>query len=78
MGFYFHSVSLGENEDELLPLMLAYYNSKGYETLKSRPFDQVSVSAVGNPFSPAVIPTVVRYCCDLEFRKWIDDGAPSL
>lgn len=58
--------------------MLAYYSSSGYEALKSRPFERVSVSVVGSPFDQNAIPTVVRYCCDQGFREWIDNGAPPI
>lgn len=75
-GFWFHTVSLGENEDDLLPLMLAYYSSSGYEALKSRPFERVSLSVVGSPFNQNAVPTVVRYCCEPGFRRWVDNGAP--
>lgn len=76
-GFHFHTVSLGENEDDLLPRMLAYYSSSGYEALKSRPFERISVSAVGSPFDQNAIPTVVRYCCEEGFREWVDNGAST-
>lgn len=75
VGCYFQTSALGEAEDDLLRLVLNYFNSPGYETLRSRPFGRISVTSVGNLFSPNVIPTVVRYCCEPDFREWIDKGA---
>ncbi len=74
-GYLFHAVTLSDGEDDLLPAVLAYFNSSGYEALKSRPYDRVGISVVGSPFNQNAIPTVVRYCCEPEFRKWIDKGA---
>lgn len=74
-GCYFHTSTLGDAEDDLLKLILKYFSSAGYEALRSRPFDRVSVTSVGNLFFPSVIPTVVQYCCDPDFRKWVDNGA---
>jgi transcriptional regulator with XRE-family HTH domain len=75
-GCYFQATTLGEAEDDLLKLMLKYFNSVGYEALKSRPTERVSVTSVGNLFHPNPIPTIVRYCCELDFREWFDKGAP--
>lgn len=78
-GFYFHVSDLADEEDALKPLVNAYFASKGFEAIKSRPYDRVSVTAVGNMFIPDAIPTVVRYCCEPAFRDWFDNGAePTL
>lgn len=74
-GYYFHSENIESSEDELLPLMIQYFNSKGYEALKNRFFERTSITALGNPFSPGSIPTIIEYCCDPNKRTWIDDGA---
>jgi transcriptional regulator with XRE-family HTH domain len=74
-GCYFQTSMLGEAEDDLLKLVLKYFNSPGYEALRSRPSDRVSITAVGNLFSPNIIPTVVCYCCYPNFREWVDNGA---
>lgn len=75
-GCYFQTSAIGEAEDDLLKLMLKYFNSSGYDALRSRPLERVSVTNVGNLFSPNLIPTVVRYCCEPNFREWVDLGAP--
>lgn len=73
-GWYFQSSQLGD-EDELLPLILSYFASSGYESLKNRPFDRVSLMALGSVFSPLIDPTVVQYCCIPGAKEWIDNGA---
>lgn len=75
-GYYFQPGTVEADEDDLLPLVLSYYSSKGYSTLKADPFRRTSVTTIGNPFIPEVLPTVVQYCCDEQQRKWIDEGAP--
>lgn len=74
-GYYFQAGNLDENEDVLLALGLKFFNSKGYEAFRTRPYDKVSVMAIGNPFNTTLVPTIVRYCTEPEFRKWMDDGA---
>ncbi|TCT45183.1 helix-turn-helix domain-containing protein [Vibrio crassostreae] len=73
--FYFQTGTLNEKEDDLLNLVIQYFNSKGYESLKSRPFERVSILNLGSPFVFSGTPTIVRYCCEPEFKKWIDEGA---
>ncbi|WP_241623231.1 helix-turn-helix domain-containing protein [Rosenbergiella australiborealis] len=73
-GYYFQSGMVEESENELLKLMLKYFNSKGYEYLKTRPYDRVSITTVGYPFGTNSDPTIVRYCYDQNFRNWIDNG----
>lgn len=75
-GYYFLA-SCSQEEDQLLPLVLRYFESKGYEALKLRPGERISVTALGefsqHPYAP--VPTVVMYCCDDSYRSWIDTGA---
>lgn len=77
-GYFFHPGTLEDEEDDLLPKVLSYFASKGYDILKADPFRRISITTVGNPFSPGVIPTVVRYCCEPNIQKWIDEGAQLL
>lgn len=72
--WYFQSTYLGD-EDELLPLVQGYFASAGYEALKSRPFERMSIQAFGGVFSSAVEPTAVQYCCVQAVKEWLDDGA---
>jgi len=73
-GWYFQHPRLGK-EDELLPLVKSYFASTGYESLRSRPQEKVSVLALQGPnFWP--IPTIVDYCCEQDFKAWVDSGAP--
>lgn len=76
-GYYFHPGTIDQEEDSLLPLMLGYFNSKGFESLKNRPFDRISISSIGYPFlgTAPIVPTAVRYCFDTDFRTWVDNGA---
>jgi len=74
-GYFFQPGTLEDGEDDLLPLVLRYFSSKGYENLKVDPYRRISATTVGNPFTPGTIPTVVQYCCDENYRKWVDDGA---
>ncbi|WP_318492148.1 helix-turn-helix domain-containing protein [Photobacterium leiognathi] len=74
-GFFFHNGSAGNDENDLLPLMLEYFNSLGYESLRSRPFDRVSITQLSGPFGSSAVPTIVRYCSDPNFKEWIDKGA---
>ncbi|MDD3758573.1 MAG: helix-turn-helix transcriptional regulator [Advenella sp.] len=76
-GVFFHTVPIGENEDDLLPMILAYYSSNGYQALKNRPNERVSISTIGNPFITPTIPTIVRYCCEPNYREWMDNQ-PSI
>ncbi|WP_035853751.1 helix-turn-helix domain-containing protein [Deefgea rivuli] len=77
-GWFFQNYSLEEGHDDLLKLMLTYFNSSGYEALKSRPYDRVSVTSIGNLYLPSITPTIVRYCCESDFREWINNGAQPL
>lgn len=73
---FFHATTLDGSEDGLLPLVLAYFNSKGFDTLRVNPFGgRTSVLNLTNPFSVPFVPTVVSYCTDEKFREWIDGGA---
>jgi len=73
---FFHPATLEASEDELLPLVLAYFNSKGFESLRSNPFSgRISVSTITSLYSSQFTPTVVAYCTDEKYRKWIDEGA---
>ncbi|QNR46942.1 MULTISPECIES: helix-turn-helix domain-containing protein [Pseudomonas] len=75
-GWYFQHPRLGK-EDDLLPLVKSYFASAGYDSLRSRPLDRVSVSALAMQ-SPNYwpIPTIVYYCCKQDFKAWVDSGAP--
>lgn len=73
-GYYFHPGTIDQEDDTLLPLMLSYFNGKGFEVMKKKPFEKVSISVIGNPFASInPIPTVLRYCCDDEYRQSIDN-----
>ncbi|HCG7758330.1 helix-turn-helix domain-containing protein [Vibrio parahaemolyticus] len=74
-GFFLHHGSAGNDENDLLPLMLEYFNSSGYESIKSKFFDRVSITQLSGPFGSTAVPTIVRYCTDPSFKKWIDEGA---
>lgn len=78
-GYYFFPGTISQDEDNLLPLMLRYFNSKGFEALRNRPFERVSISSMGFSFGGGipVTPTAVRYCCDEAYRNWVDNGAKS-
>ena len=73
---FFHASPLESGEDGLLPLVLSYFNSKGFEALRINPFSgRASVLNLSNPFSAPIIPTVVSYCIDPKFKEWVDAGA---
>lgn len=79
-GWFFQTVNIEKEEDQLLPLVLNYYNSKGYDHLCSLSLGQFSKVTIMDfcffSFRNFVsFPTVVRYCCETEFREWIDNGA---
>lgn len=76
-NFYF-SFTLENDEDQLLKLVQQYYNSTGYKNLKLNPSQMVSILNVNNPFLSFDDPTIVRYCCDPNFKKWVDDGATGM
>ncbi|EOB3574481.1 helix-turn-helix domain-containing protein [Vibrio vulnificus] len=75
--FYFQVGMLNHEEDDLLRLTQSYFNSKGYEVLRTRVFDRVSIESLStnNPFGFTSTPTIVRYCCEQEFKNWVDEGA---
>ena len=73
--FHFQTGNISESEDDLLSLVIQYFNSKGYESLKSRPFERVSILNLEGPFSAFAVPTIVRYCCEPGFKQWVDQGA---
>ncbi|MCU1791096.1 XRE family transcriptional regulator [Pectobacterium polaris] len=74
-GYYFHTTGLEEGEDELLPLVISYFTSKGYEAMKANPFSRISITNIFNGTSIETTPTIIRYCCEPSFRDWIDEGA---
>ena len=74
-GFYFQTYPLGAQEDDLLRLILEYFKTPGYEALKSRPIERISVTSISNPFNRNILPNSVRYCCDPNYKEWIDKGA---
>lgn len=76
-GYYFFPGTIDQDEDNLLPLMLSYFNSKGFEALRNRPFERISISSMGFSFGGGfpVTPTAVMYCCDEAYRHWVDNGA---
>lgn len=76
-GYYFFPGTISQDEDNLLPLMLRYFNSKGFEALRNRPFERVSISSMGFSFGGGIpdTPTAVMYCCDEAYRNWVDNGA---
>lgn len=73
-GWFFQTLTLGQKEDKLLPLISKYFSSTGYSNLRTTPFSD-RVSVVPNIFQPNRIPTVARYCGDGNYRQWIDAGA---
>ncbi|GCE81856.1 helix-turn-helix domain-containing protein [Komagataeibacter oboediens] len=73
-GFYFSFV-LENDEDDLLRFIKQYYDSSGYANLKLKPDQMVSILNINNPFSAFTSPTIVKYCCNPNFRKWVNDGA---
>lgn len=75
--WYFQTQTLDDGEDDLLRLMSAYFNSDGYEAMKTRPHERVSIRAVADPFSPASVPTVIRYCTEPAYRAWFDNHAAA-
>lgn len=74
---YFFSAATPLEEDQLLPFVTSYFCSKGYEALKLRPMERISVTALGEFMQQSFVPepTVVTYCCNEQFRSWIDSGA---
>lgn len=76
-NWYFYASDL-QGEDELLPLVQEYFASSGFENLKARPADRLTVQGFASSISSIVLPTIVRYCCFPEVKKWIDDGAPGI
>ena len=74
-GYYFQINPLNDEDNDLLSFINQYYKSSGYESLKLRPFDRVSVESFSNPFSFSSNPTIVRYCCEPAFKEWMDNGA---
>lgn len=78
-GWYFQPAPLGK-DDELLPLIDSYFGSKGYEALRTRPIERISVNLLNMGMGVSgyyADPTIVRYCCDPDFKEWIDAGAQS-
>jgi len=77
-GCHLHLSGLSEGEDDVLRLMLRYFSSPGYEFLRSNPFwpeySRLSVTNIGLFGNPYYFPTVVRYCCEPAFQKWLDEG----
>lgn len=77
-GFFFLTTALEEGKDDLLQLIRSYYNSKGYEKLKSPPLMQIiNISTLNNPYSTnamEALPTIIQYCCDPKYRQRLDDG----
>lgn len=77
-NWYFQTIPLKEEEDELLPMFLAYFNSPGYNGQKSRPGGLISIVNIANVFAlPSHLPTAVRYCCEPNFREWMDNWKPE-
>jgi len=74
-GWYFQTQTLSDEEDDLLRLMLAYFSSDGYDAMRVRPHERISIRAVADPFSPGNIPTVIRYCTEKDYRNWFDTSA---
>jgi hypothetical protein len=78
-GWYFQTTPLGK-DDELMPFIDSYFDSKGYEALRARPIDRISVNLLNMGMGMCGYhsdPSIVRYCCDPEFKNWIDAGAQS-
>lgn len=74
--FYFQVGTITEEEDDLLSLISQYFNSKGYQKLKEgNNFEYTSIESFGSPFGFAAEPTIVRYCCEPDYKEWIDGGA---
>ena len=76
-NWYFYAADL-QGEDELLPLIQEYFASSGFENLKHRPNDRLTVQAFSNTISSIAPPTIVQYCCFPNTKAWIDDGAPMI
>ncbi|PQL00967.1 hypothetical protein CG435_08485 [Pantoea ananatis] len=78
-GYYFHTTPLEEEEDVLLPLIMKYFSSPGYEVLKNNIYSRISITnaylATTPEINPQSTPTIIRYCCESNFRQWVDDGA---
>ncbi|WP_186310592.1 helix-turn-helix domain-containing protein [Paraburkholderia sp. BCC1886] len=66
--FEFSSDVIAEGADDLLRFADAFFESKGYMSLRNRP-------GIYLPISASQCPTVVRYCIDEKFREWLDSGA---
>ena len=56
--FYFQSGTLDDKEDDLLPLVSSYFSSKGYEALRSRPLEKITIESLGYPFGFKELPFI--------------------
>lgn len=74
-GFYFQPIP-SEEDDDLIPLSVAYFNSAGYVASGNGSLGHVGFGCLDNSFGfgSIMIPDFVRYCCEPEFKKWMDDG----
>jgi len=48
------------------------------QSLRTRPFERISVNLINTGMGMSgyyTHPTIVRYCCDSDFKDWIDTGA---
>ena len=76
-NFYTLTSDIDEVEDELLNLVSRYFESPGFNFLKTQIGGIISIRSL-NIFSPTNFvcapPTVVRYIYDESFRGWVDNG----
>lgn len=73
-GYYFFYGN--DDEDLLLSLIVEFYNSKGLTNIRNLSYSNnyrfISIFAFNNY---DIVPTIVEYCTNQEFKKWLDNGA---
>lgn len=65
--------------DDLLPLILEYYNL-GYTNLINNQLTSgySDISILLQPFPSYTTPSVIRYCTESEYKIWADNGAQGI
>lgn len=66
-----------DDDDQLLPLIIKFYNSKGFERMAANynyadyNYKFISILSYNSIYA---VPTIVDYCTNKEFQQWFDEG----
>lgn len=75
---WFISYQDNDQDDRLMPIILNFYRSKGYKSIKHQDF--ININELNRPYSYSVFnqPAVLLYLIDEKFKKAVDSDSEEI